>query len=255
MELNITQQFYDELTDDYHLIFENRHDSIIKQWQTLHNIIQQYWKITTKTIFDCSCGIWTQTLWLAQLWYQILWSDLSKNAIERAKQESIKLWLNIDFMVCDFRDIDSKITESFDAIISCDNSLPHLLDKKDLARTLSNIHLKLNNNWIFIGSIRDYDQTIQTKPISTQPNVLYHNWLKTISFQVRDRENDNVYTTNHFTIKCIWNQYETKVRKAQYRAYQRSEFTSLFTTIWFKDIKWLMPEESWYYQPIIIAFK
>jgi hypothetical protein len=49
-------------------------------------------------------------------------------------------------MVCDFRDIDSKITKSFDAIISCDNSLPHLLDEKDLAHTINNIHLKLNNN-------------------------------------------------------------------------------------------------------------
>jgi len=45
------------------------------------------------------------------------------------------------------------------------------------------------------------------------------------------------------------------LRTTQYRAYKRDEVSKIFEEAGFTKIKWLMPNESEYYQPIIIAFK
>jgi hypothetical protein len=122
----------------------------------------------------------------------------------------------------------------------------------DLKTVAENIYSKLNDNWLFLASIRDYDLLLEEKPVSTMPNIK-EQW--TISFQTWDWENNNVYTINHFTVEKKWNNYETRCRDTKYRAYKREEISSIFEKSWFKKIQWLMPEKSEYYQPLIIAYK
>lgn len=99
---------------------------------------------------------------------------MSDTEITRAKMESEKLGVNMDFFVSDFREIDKHIPGTFDVIISCDNSLPHLLDENDMQIVAKNILDKLNPQGLFIVSIRDYDKILEEKPISTLPNVITH---------------------------------------------------------------------------------
>jgi len=247
-----TQTFYDELSSDYHLIFADWNRAIERQANTLDTIIQEYTKLSWKNLLDCSCWIGTQCIWLAGKWYNITASDLSPKAVERAKKEAEERDLNITFQVADFMTLNTQIEGIFDTIISCDNSLPHILTDEDLKVVVKNIYWKLNEDGLFLGSIRDYDALLEERPISTMPNVK-EQW--TISFQTWDWEDNNMYTVNHFTLEKKGEEYETRCRDTKYRAYKREEIKNIFEGTGFKNIQWLMPEQSGYYQPMILAYK
>lgn len=247
-----TQTFYDELSSDYHLIFADWNRAIERQANTLNAIVSKYTKLSWKSLLDCSCWIGTQCIWLAQKWYNITASDLSPKAIERAKKEAEQRDLDIKFQVADFMKLGTQIRGIFDTVISCDNSLPHILKDEDLSIVAENIYSKLDDDGLFIASIRDYDALLEERPISTMPNVK-EQW--TISFQTWDWEDGNIYTVNHFTVEKKGEWYATRCRDTKYRAYKREEIKNIFGREGFKYIQWLMPEESGYYQPIMLAYK
>lgn len=255
MTNNQTKKFYDKLSADYHLIFGNWDNAIKRQSKILDNIIQQYSKNDSKTLLDCSCGIGTQAIGLAKLGYKVHATDLSPKAIERAKVEAEKRNITISLGVADFKKLEDQVEGVFDIVISCDNSLPHLLTNKELLLAAKNILSKMKSNSLFIGSIRDYDQLLEDKPTSIQPTVKDFENERTISFQVWDWNENNVYTVNHFTLKGANEEFETFLRTTQYRSYKRDEVSKIFEEAGFTEIKWLMPNESEYYQPIIIALK
>lgn len=255
MEKDLNRQFYDELAEDYHLIFDSWDDAMSKQALTLQQIIQTYAATDASTILDCACGIGTQAIGLAALGYQVRGTDLSSKAIERAKVESQKRALAISFDVADFRTLDQDVSAVFDVVIACDNALPHLLDEADMLLAAKNILTKMRSGSLFIASIRDYDQILADKPESTQPTIKHTAGKRTISFQVWDWIEQDLYIVNHFTLKSKDDQFETNIRKTKYRAYQRDHVAELFDRAGFVDISWLMPEQSGYYQPILVCKK
>jgi len=250
-----TKKFYDELSADYHLIFNNWDNSIKRHSKIINNIIKKYSKNDSKTLLDCSCGIGTQAIGLAQMGYEVHATDLSPKAVERARLEANKRSVSISFDVADFKKLEDQVEGIFDIIISCDNSLPHLLTDEELLLAAKNILSKMKSNSLFIASIRDYDQLLEDKPISIQPNIKDFEEERTISFQVWDWDENNVYTVNHFTLKGLNEKFDTFLRTTKYRAYKRDEISKIFEEAGFTEIKWLMPNESEYYQPIIIALK
>jgi len=250
-----TKNFYDDLSADYHLIFKDWDVSIVEQGKILNDLIQDNSRLEPKTILDCSCGIGTQSIGLAQYNYIVTGTDISTKAIKRAKIEAKKRKLEIKFGIADLMKLEKEVEGTFDTVISCDNSLPHLLTNDSLLIASKNILLKLNSNGLFIGSIRDYDTLLNEKPINTTPNIKDTKEGRTISFQVWDWKSDRTYVVNHFTIKGNDDNYNTFHRTSQYRAYSRNEIKVIFEQAGFSEVKWLMPIESGYYQPIILAFK
>ncbi|MEN5231491.1 class I SAM-dependent methyltransferase [Sphingobacterium faecium] len=255
MEKDLNIQFYDELADDYHLIFDNWNEAISKQASTLQQIIKTYAAADASTILDCACGIGTQAIGLAALGYQVWGTDLSPKAIDRAKLESDQRGLPIPYAVADFRSLEQQVTGVFDVVIACDNALPHLLDEHDMLLAAKSILTKMKSGSLFIGSIRDYDKILENKPVSTPPTVKNEEGKRTISFQVWDWIKQDVYIVNHFTLKGKDDQFETNLRKTKYRAYRRTDLTNIFDTAGFVQISWLMPQQSGYYQPIFIGKK
>lgn len=171
MEKDLNIQFYDELADDYHLIFDNWNEAMSKQASTLQQIIKTSAVADASTILDCACGIGTQAIGLAALGYQVWGTDLSPKAIDRAKVESDQRGLPISFAVADFRSLEQQVTGVFDVVIACDNALPHLLDENDMLLAAKSILAKMKSGSLFIGSIRDYDKILENKPVSTPPTV------------------------------------------------------------------------------------
>ncbi len=248
---DITQNFYDDLSCDYHHLFWDWEESIKGQAKILNNLIYKYKRIPWFALLDCSCWIWTQSIWLAQKWYKVTASDLSTKSLERAEIEAHGRNLDINFQLADFMKLSTQIKGTFDVVISCDNSISHMLNNKDLIIAAQNIYSKVDKWWLFLGSIRDYDALLQEKPTATPLNIRKE-WI--ISFQTWDWEKNNVYTMNHFTFKKDEG-YKTHHRCTKLRAYQRYQIKTIFYKIWFTDIQWLMPEESGYFQPIILAYK
>lgn len=255
---NSVLKFYDELAEDYHLIFQDWDTSVRRQGKVLEQLIGNHFNRPRQClkVLDCSCGIGTQAIGLALSGYYVHATDLSPNAVSRAEMEAQRLGASLTFGVADFRLLNSQVEGSFDVVISCDNSLPHLLNNDDLKLALRNIWDKLNHSGLLLCSIRDYDRLLEEKPRTTTPAVYEDDKGKRIVFQVWDwEENRNIYTINHFVIRQVGGAWGTKCQTTRYRALLRSELNLMLSEIGFSEITWHMPKETGYYQPIVITLK
>lgn len=110
-----------------------------------------------KAVLDVSCGIGTQALALAEKGFKVTGSDLSGAEIERAKVEAVLRGLEIPFSVCDMRNAATHHPLPFDLVLSCDNSLPHLLSDADILTALRQMHACLKPGGGCLITVRDYD--------------------------------------------------------------------------------------------------
>ncbi|SEN49961.1 bifunctional 2-polyprenyl-6-hydroxyphenol methylase/3-demethylubiquinol 3-O-methyltransferase UbiG [Paenibacillus sp. OV219] len=247
--------FYDEIAEDYHLIFHDWNEAIARQGEILNRLIKS--KITSQpnlTLLDCSCGIGTQAIGLAKHGYLVSATDISSASVKRAEEEAISHGVTINFGVADFRTLDKDVQGSFDIVLSADNAIPHLLTDHDLHTAFANFHTKLNQNGLLVATIRDYDALTMEKLPATQPRIFDEG--KRIVFQVWDwAEDGKTYTVNQFILQEMNEQWTTKHYKTQYRALLREEINQLLRETGFTDIEWHLPELSGYYQPIVTARK
>lgn len=54
------------------------------------------------------------------------------------------------FGVADFRALDTQVSGTFDIVLSCDNSLPHLLTEDDLRRAIHSMDAKLRRGGLLL---------------------------------------------------------------------------------------------------------
>jgi len=248
------QQFYDSMASDYHLIFKDWDQAIEWQGEALYNIIQKKIKYNTPTMLDCSCGIGTQAIGLAKKGYQVTASDISPTMIDRAKVEAHLRGVNIQFEVADFRTLEKDIKGQFDIVLSADNAIPHLLTDSDLEKALKNMYLKLKSDGLLLLTIRDYDEMVKNRPEVTQPRMMDNG--KRIVFQAWDWAEDfKTYTVKHFIIQEVNGEWVTKHNETKYRALLRDELNQFLLKTGYQDIEWLLPEQSGFYQPIVMARK
>ena len=248
------QQFYDDLSQCYDLLFTDWLASVMLQGKTLHNIITAQLGKESAYILDCSCGIGTQSIGLAKQGHMVNGIDLSPAAIKRAKAEAASFGVQVDFLTGDFRYLERSILKNFDVVLSCDNALPHLLTDEDLLTAVKSMWDRLNPGGLFLASIRDYDQIVQERPQVMLPRILDDG--NRIVFQAWEwQHNTNMYNVSQFIIRNSDGQWRTTCVTTQYRAILRRELTTVLEQAGFSQIQWLMPDESGYYQPIILARK
>lgn len=253
---NSVLNFYEQLADNYHLIFADWQASVEQQGKILSQLITQHMGELPLTVLDCSCGIGTQAIALALLGYYVHGTDISPNSIQRAQDNARTLGASLTLEVADLRYLAQQVSSQFDVIISCDNALPHLLSDEDLRLAIKNIWAKLKPNGLLLVSIRDYDRLIMSKPSFTVPNIINTPEGKRIIFQIWDWiENSLIYQIHHFIVQEVENQWVTHHNITQYRALLQAELTNFLQEIGFKDITWQVPEISQYYQPIVTARK
>ncbi len=274
METSVLK-FYEEFAGEYHLIFADWRQEVLRQGKILDALIREQLGEAAHAVLDCTCGIGTQAIGLASCGYQVLASDLSPASIERAKQEAQSFGVALQFEVADLLTLDRHIAAEFDVVISCDNALPHFLTNDDLFLAASQMRARLRDGGLLMASIRDYDLAVQerkrplamTAPLPGQqaspdnsrptlPRVFDDNDGRRIVFQVWDwSEDGRLYTLNHFIMKQRAREWETTHLVTKYRALQRHELSEILLTAGFSKIRWHMPAESGFYQPVITAHK
>lgn len=237
-------EFYDALADSYHLIGANWDDMVRTQGQILGKLIRGILPLDRIKILDCSCGIGTQAIGLALQGYEVRATDLSPKAVARAGLEAARLGAAVSFGVADFRHLE-KVPGRYEVVISCDNSLPHLLTESDLLLALESIRGKSNPGGMVLFSIRDYDEIQETKPSGMLPRTFEDRIGKRIYFQTWDwSEKSPVYKANLFILREIDSDWETKSFVTTYRAWRRDEISILMTEAGFDRVEWLFPQES-----------
>jgi hypothetical protein len=126
-------EFYDALAFEYHLLFGDWWSAAQWHGEVIADVLAMR-GITDGRLRDCTCGIGTQALPLAALGFRVTGTDVSREAIARARAQATTRGLDADFEAGDVRDVRRHVAGSFDVVISCDNALPHLLTHEDLER-------------------------------------------------------------------------------------------------------------------------
>lgn len=248
------RDFYDGLSDRYHLIFGDWDRAVRWQGEALDRIISEEMGAGRRSILDCSAGIGTQAIGLALRGHEVHATDLSQGAIERARAEAGRFGVPMTFGVADFRSLGEEVEGTFEVVISCDNSLPHLLTDEDLLLAAQNIRSRLRPNGLFLGSIRDYDRVLSERPNATMPSVVDAPEGRRIYFQTWDWADDGrTYTVNLFLVGESDGAWETHHYETRYRAVLRDEVAEILREAGFRDVTWLVSEDSGYYQPVVTA--
>jgi SAM-dependent methyltransferase len=267
--------FYDLLSADYHSMYANWRSEVLRQGKILDALIWHHLGERQVSVLDCTCGIGTQAIGLATCGYNVYATDLAAAAVKRAQREAESFGVEIPFAVADIRFLDSVVTHTFDVVLSCDNSISHLMDDAELLQAAGQIRGRLKPDGIFLATIRDYDQVIQERQASTGntaplpgvagadastrmqptlPRVFQEPQGQRIVFQIWDWTDDNrSYTLQHFHMQRRHDRWEVQCYTTRYRALLRTDLSRILEQAGFADIVWLMPEESGYYQPVVLA--
>ena len=251
--MSITQKFYDSMASHYDKLFLDWKATTEEQAILLQRIFQKYNFDEFASVLDCACGIRTQAIGLAMLGYNVTASDISNGEIAEAKTRATNANVDIRFENADFCALSDVFSEKFDIVIAMDNALPHMLSSEDLGRAVKSISGQIKENGIFVGSIRDYDALLQNKPPYSPPYIHETEKGKRVSFQTWIW-NDDCYKLTQYIIDDE-ETLEINKFECEYRATRREELTNLFTANGCKEVVWLFPEETGFYQPIIVARK
>ncbi len=134
-----------------------------------------------------------------------------------------------------------------------DNALPHMLSSTALGNAVNSIINQIVHDGIFIANIRDYDMLLKEKPAYSAPYIHKTAKGQRVSFQTWAWNGDN-YKFIQYIIDDEGNPQVSKF-ECEYRATRREELTKLLLSNGCREVRWKLPEETGFYQPIVIARK
>ena len=251
--MNITQTFYDNMASQYDKLFFDWQATTREQALILDRIFRDRGFDRRARVLDCACGIGTQAIGLAALGYPVTASDISEGELAEARARAAKNGVEIRFARADFCALSESFAEAFDILIAMDNALPHMLTAAALARAVNSIVAQLRPGGIFVASIRDYDSLLQIKPPYSPPYIHKTDMGQRVSFQTWEWAEENYRLTQYI----IEDEEALQISKfaCEYRATRREELTKLLLKAGCREVTWLFPEETGFYQPIVAARK
>ena len=249
--MNITQTFYDKMAAQYDKLFLDWHDATQEQAVILNTLFTDSGFDRTAKILDCACGIGTQAIGLAELGYSVTASDISEGELAEAAGRAEERGVKIQFERADFCALSDVFSEQFDIVIAMDNALPHMLTKEDLEAAVRSTVGQIRPGGILVASIRDYDSILAEMPPYSPPYIHKTEKGQRVSFQTWEWSGENYQLTQYIIDDEGCLQVDKFV--CEYRAVRREELTSLLLDCGCSEVDWKFPEETGFYQPIVVA--
>lgn len=255
-ETSVTR-FYDELADDYHLIYSDWDAGIRRQGDALHALMASTGQ-DRAAVLDCSCGIGTQAIGLALHGHRVVGTDLSPRAAGRAVREAARRNVPLRTAAADMRQLPFP-DGRFDTVVCADNSLPHLLTEQDVHAALAEMHRVLRPGGLLLVSTRPYDELLRDRPSSSPPQVhrvaeRAEDGERTVTFQLWQwHEDGEHYDVEHFQLVPAGEEWRVKVRRTGYWALGRDRLAALAAEAGFVGAEWRMPADTGYFQPLLVA--
>ena len=245
------ENFYAELAPLYHLIYPDWEASVGRQAAMLDAIIRETWGGgSPRTLLDVSCGIGTQALGLARLGYQVTASDLSAAEVERTSAEAERLGVTIAFSVADMREAFRHHAAQFDVVISCDNSIPHLLTDDDLLTAFRQFHQCTRPGGGCLISVRDYEKEDWSRRQIKPYGIREENGVRWLLWQVWDPRG-SVYDV---TLYCVEDrggpECRTRIMRSTYYPVGIPKLMDLLRTAGFEEVRRL---DGKFFQPVIVG--
>lgn len=241
--------FYDRLSGAYHLLYPDWAQAIGAQAAILQKAIQGVHGAGGHEILDCACGIGTQAIGLATLGHRVTGTDVSPRSIRRALREARSRGLDsARFEVADMRNLPKRFQDVFDVVIGCDDPLAHLIGSGELRIVFLGMRTALRARGLLLLSSRDYDKLLVERPSELPQRgegaSQLVEWdagaLTYVLTQIIRRQRRAVHQPTL--------QVSTKMR-----AYTKKEISEELEAAGFVEIRWINPEESGFYQPIVTA--
>jgi SAM-dependent methyltransferase len=242
--------FYDRLAPLYHLIFPDWDASIERQADQLAGIIHDRWGAGARSVLDVSCGIGTQAIGLARLGFAVTASDLCAAAVERAKAEVRRRGIEIDLSVADMRSAHDHHRRQFDVVISCDNSLLHLLNDADLLAALRQFHACTRPGGGCLITVRDYDREERGTGIVKHYGVRGEGGVRYVLFQVWDFDGEVYDLAMYFVADDGGECPATHVMRSKYYAIGTDRLLDLMRRAGFVSVERL---DGRFYQPVLVG--
>jgi ubiquinone/menaquinone biosynthesis C-methylase UbiE len=114
---------------------------------------------------DCACGTAQYLPLLKELGCQVVGSDISEAMLERARSNLSSCGMDVPLVKADFRELDRYFSDPFDAVLCLGTSLPHLLERLDVAKMLENTRKILSPDGLLVVSQFICDKLIKEKPL------------------------------------------------------------------------------------------
>ena len=249
--MDIIQTFYDNMATHYDKLFLDWAAATREQANILESLFRANGFDRSARILDCACGIGTQAIGLAALGYCVTASDISDAELAEAKRRAQEQNVSLHLAHADFCALSDTFSDPFDLVICMDNALPHMLTAEQLDAALASIAGQVAPGGLFLASIRDYDALLDSRPPYSPPYIHKLPNGQRVSFQTWDWEGDNYRLTQYIIEDDVSLQVSKFV--CEYRATRRKEITESMHAHGFTEVTWLFPEETGFYQPIVVG--
>jgi SAM-dependent methyltransferase len=237
--------FYDGFADTYELAYGGRWDEAVERQGAALDALIRATVPDARDVLDCACGIGTQALGLARRGYRVTGTDISEREVERARREAERLGVDARFAVADFRDL-AVAGGPFDAVLCCDNALPHLLDPEDVVQALREMHARLRPGGLLVVTLRDFDRALAERP-PLAPAALDPGPPRRVLVRLHDWDADApVYTVRYLVLTEGLAGWDVVEHATRYRALTRAELEGAARAAGFERVDW--PEE-----PVVVG--
>lgn len=245
-----TGDFYDSLASVYHLVYADWEASVERQARTLDAIIRAAGGDRLRSVLDAACGIGTQSLGLARLGYEVTASDLSSAAVQRAGREAARRRIPLTTSVADMRHVFDHHGRTFDVVIACDNSVPHLLSDGEILRAVEQFYRCTAPGGLCIISVRDYD-ALERGGIQVLPHgVRQVGGSRYVLLQVWEWDGDLYHTTMFVIEHPDAAEPVTRAMRATYYAIGIPALMELMRRAGFTEVERIDGE---FFQPLIVG--
>lgn len=246
----MTRTFYDQLAPYYHLLYPDWELSIARQGHGLATVLAEFGVCPPARILDAACGIGTQTLGLAQRGYAVTASDLAPAAVDRARAEAHGRDLHVTFAVADLRHLSAVFRDTFEAVLACDNAIPHLLSDLEIRQAFVECRAVLSAGGILVISARDYASIERRSPDVRPYGARTEGGCHYTAEQIWEWEGEHYNLTLRLTEQC------------GNAAAARHEFTSRYYAVPLATLERLLREagfvdvirrDAHFFQPLLVA--
>ncbi len=244
-----TKKYYSTLAPFYHLFYPNWEESINCQASMFDCVIKEKWG-DVSTVLDVSCGIGTQAIGLAKLGYDVTGSDLSPEAIERAKREAANRDLSISLSVADMRYAYDHHMSEFDVVLCADNSISHLLSDDEILTAFRQFYKCCRPGGGCVLSVRDFEKMDLSKQEMKPYGIREEGGIRWLIWQVLDPHPPTFDLTMYFAEDRGKDECKTHIMRSTYYTIGIKRLMELMLEVGFIDVKRLDSKNT---QPIIIA--
>ncbi len=250
-----TAKLYDDIADVYSSYYADYAAAVKKQGEDLARIIRARVSVEKPRVLDCSCGIGTQAVGLALQGCVVEGCDISPKSVAQAERHAAQFGVSgLPLRAADMRQIGSLYPEnSYDAVISCGNSLAHLLEQSDIEAVLSGARKLLKKGGVFLAALTDHeDREPRREDQFHDPHIKRDGALKTANYQIWTwLKPGETYVCDDYTVIDTADGTTVKKVSAPFRIWKRAQLFDLAKTQGFADAAWLLPAKTGHHNPIL----